>query len=235
MQLSVTYKDKLIPCKVILRKRKSITIKVDASGQVTVLAPVGTSKKVILEQVQGKAQWIVKQLDYFNNLRLQTQALTEKKGILYLGREYPLQLEIDPGRTNFEVKLEVDKIIVRTPVSDRSIIKEVLEAWYRKQAREQITERIACYEDRIARVPGRVCIKTQKCRWGSCSTLGNLNFNWRLVMAPARVIDYVVVHELCHLLELNHSRKFWDLVAQFIPEYKESKEWLKKNAVRMNW
>lgn len=235
MELSFRYENRLIQCKVILHQRKNITIKVDAGGQVTVLAPPGTSKKVIREQVQSKAGWIIKQIDYFNNLELKTLQYIEGELFLYLGCEYPLHLEMDPCLDTIEVRLDRDKLVVLTSTGNRGIIREVMEAWYRQQAREKIMERLACYENRIARVPGRITIKSQKCRWGSCSARGNLNFNWRIVMAPERVLDYVVVHELCHLIEFNHSRKFWSLVAQVIPDYKESQEWLKNNALKMNW
>jgi len=235
MQFSFKYENRLIQCKVILRNRKNITIRVDAGGQVTVLAPPGTSEKIIREQVESKARWILKQIDYFNYPAFAPRQFMEGEWFLYLGCEYHLHLEIDSSLTKMEVKLDRDRLVVLTPTANGGIIREALETWYRRQARKKIAERIACYEDRIARVPGRITIKSQKCRWGSCSARGNLNFNWRIVMAPERVVDYVVVHELCHLLELNHSRRFWALLAQVIPDYKEDKEWLQKNAMRMSW
>jgi hypothetical protein len=235
MQLLFKYENQLIQCQIILRKRKNITIKVDAGGQVTVLAPLGTSKRTIREQVESKARWILKQIEYFKSLAITPHQFKEGELFLYLGREYYLHLEPKPSLSQMEVRLDRDKLVLLIPSSHRGMVKEGLETWYRRQAREKITERIACYEDRIARVPGRIVIKSQKCRWGSCSARGNLNFNWRIIMAPERVVDYIVVHELCHLLELNHSRKFWALVAQIIPDYKENKEWLQKNGLRMNW
>ena len=80
-----------------------------------------------------------------------------------------------------------------------------------------------------ARAPGRIAIRDQKSRWGSCSRKGNLNFNWKLIMAPPPALDYVVIHELCHLHEFNHSPRFWQLVAAQMPEYESWKKWLKQH------
>jgi predicted metal-dependent hydrolase len=106
--------------------------------------------------------------------------------------------------------------------------------WYRKKAREQINERIKYYQPKVGVQPARITVKEQKKRWGSCSSRGNLNFNWRAVMAPSPVLDYIIVHELCHLKHHNHSREFWNLLASILPDYKNRREWLKKNGVRLN-
>jgi predicted metal-dependent hydrolase len=234
MDICFKYENREIKCHVIRRKRKNITIRVDAGGEVTVLAPPGTSQKVILQQVLKRAGWIVKQIDYFKSRAPEPHLFNEGELFLFLGREYPLYMVLEPRR-DIQVRLAPDKLTVLTPTADRGIIREKLESWYRQRAREIIYQRVEYYEDRIARVPGRIVIKSQKRRWGSCSTRGNLNFNWRIVMAPERVLDYVVVHELCHLCEMNHSPRFWHLVAQVIPDYKENKEWLQKNASRLIW
>ncbi|HBQ86147.1 MAG TPA: M48 family peptidase, partial [Syntrophomonas sp.] len=84
-------------------------------------------------------------------------------------------------------------------------------------------------QPQIPIVPNRVVIKEQKTRWGSCSSKHNLNYNFKTVMAPLPVLDYIVVHEMCHLVHLNHSREFWNLVESIIPEYRQHKEWLKMN------
>ncbi|MBI4423904.1 MAG: M48 family metallopeptidase [Elusimicrobia bacterium] len=99
----------------------------------------------------------------------------------------------------------------------------------RETARSLIEERAALWSERMAVAHGRIAIKDQRTLWGSCSAKGNLNFNWRLVFAPRDVLDYVVVHELAHLREMNHSRRFWDLVARFCPEHREHRRWLHEN------
>ncbi len=99
----------------------------------------------------------------------------------------------------------------------------------RAKAREIISSSVSYWSSRMGVRYGRIAIREQKTRWGSCSEKGNLNFNWRLVLAPPEIRDYVVIHELSHLAHLNHSREFWNKVAEFCPEYKTRRRWLKEN------
>ena len=92
-----------------------------------------------------------------------------------------------------------------------------------------IPQRVACYATRIGVTYGRITIRNQQTRWGSCSSKGNLNFNCLLMLAPAQVIDYVVVHELCHRIHMNHSAAFWNAVASHMPDYARWRKWLKDN------
>ena len=104
-----------------------------------------------------------------------------------------------------------------------------LEKRYRDAAREYIPKRVEYYHTLTGGSYEKITIRDQKTRWGSCSNNGTLSFNYRLMLAPPRVLDYVVVHELCHLTHMNHSREFWDMVASILPEYKEYRKWLKEN------
>ena len=104
-----------------------------------------------------------------------------------------------------------------------------LEAIYRKAAREYFPKRVSHYARMLGVTYGKISIRDQKTRWGSCSSEGNLSFNWRLILAPPDVLDYVVIHELCHRKEMNHSKEFWALVESLMPEYKERRKWLREN------
>lgn len=104
-----------------------------------------------------------------------------------------------------------------------------LEAIYRNAAREYFPKRVSHYAHMLGVTYGKISIRDQKTRWGSCSSEGNLSFNWRLILAPPDVLDYVVIHELCHRKEMNHSKEFWALVESLMPHYKECRKWLKKN------
>jgi predicted metal-dependent hydrolase len=106
-------------------------------------------------------------------------------------------------------------------------LRKQLASWYRQQATEAIMSRVMYYSEKVGVVYHTVRIKDQKTRWGSCSAKKNLNFSWRLIMAPPEVLDYVVVHELCHLIHLNHSPAFWQLVKNQLPDYSRHKRWLK--------
>ena len=106
--------------------------------------------------------------------------------------------------------------------------RHALEARYRQAARDYFPARVAYYEAIIGVTHGAITIRDQKTRWGSCSAKGNLNFNWRLMLAPPRILDYLVVHELCHRKEMNHSKAFWNAVEMVLPDYKELRKWLKQ-------
>ncbi|MBR1692006.1 MAG: M48 family metallopeptidase, partial [Lachnospiraceae bacterium] len=99
----------------------------------------------------------------------------------------------------------------------------------KKEARRQITQYVAHYAGLMQAPYGRIAIKEQKTCWGSCSSKRNLNFNWKLVLMPPEIMEYVVVHELAHLFEMNHSKAFWDIVGHYLPDYKVRRRWLKEN------
>ena len=104
-----------------------------------------------------------------------------------------------------------------------------LEVQYRKEARRRITERAAYFAEKMGVDYGRIAIKAAKTRWGSCSAQGNLNFHWKLVLMPPAILDYVVVHELAHRIEMNHSPRFWAQVERILPDYRERRRWIKEN------
>ena len=104
-----------------------------------------------------------------------------------------------------------------------------LEVQYRKEARRRITERAAYFAEKMGVDYGRIAIKAAKTRWGSCSARGNLNFHWKLILMPPAILDYVVVHELAHRIEMNHSPRFWTQVERILPDYRERRRWLKEN------
>lgn len=104
---------------------------------------------------------------------------------------------------------------------------------YIRIARDIFTQKTAYYAALMGVVYGRISIREQKTRWGSCSSTGNLNFNWRLIFAPEEVLDYVVVHELAHRREMNHSKAFYDIVAEIMPDYKKQRKWLKENGQKL--
>jgi predicted metal-dependent hydrolase len=107
------------------------------------------------------------------------------------------------------------------------MIRNALVRWYKRNAELKFREKVARYADIVGVDPADVGIKTFKSRWGSCSSKGRIDFNWKVIMAPNRIVDYVVVHELCHLKQHDHSPEFWKLVERVIPDYLECKVWLK--------
>ncbi|MCF2206376.1 M48 family metallopeptidase [Halobacterium salinarum] len=144
----------------------------------------------------------------------------------YLGDDHEIVVEPRPahGVGDGEIRL-------RQSTVDQSSLKRVLENFYRSRAREHLTDRTDALADSMNHTYDRIELRNQRTRWGSCSTNGVLSFNWRLVMAPPDVIDYVVVHELAHLRESGHNDRFWRLVEMEIPEYRELSDWLDTNSV----
>lgn len=119
------------------------------------------------------------------------------------------------------------KVIYLTPAETKRL--EILEKRYKNKARNQFETRVAYYHPMTGGNYTSITVRDQKSRWGSCSSRGTLSFNYRLIFAPAGVLDYVVVHELCHLTHMNHSKDFWNLVASVMPEYKLHRNWLKEH------
>jgi len=126
----------------------------------------------------------------------------------------------------------IEKQLSRLPPAQPRLTAEELSALYR-EARTDLQERVACYAPLMGVTWGKITIRSQKTRWGSCSSRGNLNFNCLLMLAPPRVRDYVVVHELCHRKEMNHSARFWHLVEEILPDWRQSRQWLRENGTAL--
>jgi len=128
-------------------------------------------------------------------------------------------------------RLSDDAFVFNTPTEDPAILKKLAEKWYRKEAEKIILQRVEKYRYKFKISPGNIKVKEQKRRWGTCTSKGNIYFNWRIIMAPLNVIDYVIVHEFSHLAYHNHSVKFWNYVGSIMPDYKERKKWLGENGL----
>jgi len=152
------------------------------------------------------------------------QLALERPRTAWLGGE-PIPIGRMNGRRS-TAHLSEGRLIVRGPASGTPA---ALERWYRREARRRLTERVSCQADRLCVEYHSVAVRDPKTRWGSCSSRGNLSFSWRLVLAPPEVLDYVVVHELLHLREPNHSGAFWRLVEAAMPGWQEHARWLREH------
>ena len=145
---------------------------------------------------------------------------------LYLGEWYPLEIdESDHGA--LPLRLSFGNFILNKDHVDEA--RDLFIEWYKREAREKIEGRVRYYSHRFHLFPKRIKITSARSRWGSCSRDNRLSFTWRIIMAPLVIIDYVLVHELAHIREKNHSRKFWTFLEAILPDYREHKVWLKKN------
>lgn len=236
MNLSFSYQNQIIEFKVIYRRRKTMSIRVEPPGRVSVVVPTGTKKALILETVNKKGHWIAQKLDACRSAELlNPDQLKNGSSIVYRGEKRLLNVIVDCSRKNSQINIMDKSIHIKTPDPAPEAIKGTLEACFRKLAREAITERISFYQPALSKKPNRVFIKAQRNRWGSCSSLGNLNFNWKIILLPPTVFDYIIVHEMCHLVHLNHSREFWNLVASILPNYKESCQLLRRQTQAQLW
>jgi hypothetical protein len=235
MILSFQHQDQTIECEVLYRKRKTIEIQIKESGTVRLLVPMGTTKKRIMEVLQLKTQWIVEKLAKVQRVnKLTTKVYTDGEQFLYLGNNYILKVKVDGNTKKPFVTLDNDQLLVTTDTAEASIIKKTLELWYREKAQELIGQRVAYYQQWLKIGPTEIKVKEQKKRWGSCTSAGKLLFNWRIVMAPLPIIDYLVVHEMCHLHQMNHSKNFWYLVGSVLPDYQARRNWLKEHGAKLD-
>lgn len=215
-------------------KARRLSISMDTDLTLRVTLPKRCSEGMAEKFIQEKRHWIFRS---YHSLRRKKEKSFEIKfedgaPILFLGEWYVLQIKVDPSLRS-SVELLDDEMVMSVPSS--SFIKSTLKRFYRSKAREVIADTVAHYADRLNLSYKRIAIRDQKTRWGSCSSAGNLNFSYRLVMAPLKVVDYVVVHELCHLKEMNHSKGFWVLVSKVLPDYKERKKWLVDNSLSLKF
>ncbi|MEM5788345.1 MAG: SprT family zinc-dependent metalloprotease [Syntrophobacteraceae bacterium] len=214
-------------------RRKTLSLCVYPDSRVIVAAPEGVSNKEIAGFVERKSDWVRKRLNLNRQKKEKMIAREFISGekLLYLGAEKTLEVR-DGQRAG--VLLEEDKIIVHLgtglPSASRApFVRRQLVTWYGNMASRKISERLRHFALVIGVTPVKVRIKSLRSRWGSCSSRGSINFAWNIILAPEPVLDYLVVHELCHMVHHNHSSEYWRLVASFIPDYIARRKWLREN------
>ena len=215
-------------------RKKSASIHLDGN-LVRVTVPKSLSDNRIRDLIQKRTLWIKTKLNQ------QSQRLVPKpkeyvsgETILYLGRNYRLKV-LRENKVSIKMKNGyLVATVLQNDTDPQKTIKSLLEDWYQKHAEMRLKEKTKRFSKLIGVVPKSIAVKNYKSRWGSCSSKAELTYNWRIILAPHHIVDYVVVHELCHLLEYNHSSKYWKHVERHIPNYKEKREWLRKCNASLN-
>ena len=209
--------------KIIRSKRRTIALVINKDATLEVRAPLNVSFDLIEEFVTKKRSWIEKKKDLVNKNRAHTlpKEFVDGERFMYEGNTYKLQLTDGEDVYLSEVLHFPKKLLPQA--------KQYLTYWYKNRALKKVIERANYYTNITKLQYKNIKITNAKNSWGSCSSKGSLNINWRLIMATPNVLDYIIVHELIHLVERNHSKLFWNKVRLIIPNYKEQKEWLKKN------
>lgn len=235
--MEIEYGTLKIKFKVEYKNKKTVSISVEPPTSILVVAPIGMSEEEIKDIVKSRGAWIVQKLFEFRNIEAKkvNREFVNGESFMYLGRNYSLQIHEDKSfRNPGEVKLFRGKFHVYVKEKSDDLIKAAMESWYREKTEEQVKKRIKYFQKFFSKSPTEIKVKEQKKRWASCTAKNELLFNWRCSMAKATAIDYIVVHEMCHMYYKNHSKEFWDLVASVMSDYEVRKEWLRNYGVRMN-
>lgn len=215
------------------KRKKTISIQIVNSSEVAVYAPYYAPLCEINRFVKKKQHWISKTLQKKSEITAQDKQFVKGELFYFLGRPYSLEVAFEPLE-NTKVALRNNRLHLNA-TENKGEIKHCLYIWYKKKALEFIGERLNYFRGKLGLPPCRLRITSARTRWGSCSHTNNLAFSFRLIMAPPQVIDYVVIHELMHLRQKNHSSSFWKLVAEVIPQYKRHRLWLKDNQLLFNF
>jgi predicted metal-dependent hydrolase len=199
-------------------RARRVRVAVDPERGVEVVLPQRAPKRAAAEAVRELRPWIERRLEEAEAARA---VIAARRGTVpYLGS--PLTLHPQPGRSR--VHRRGDDLFV--PSGDP---RPALERWYRRQAAKEIKPRLDHAAEALGTRYSTLTIRNQRTRWGSCSSTGAMSFNWRLLLAPEEVLDYVVWHEACHLVVLDHSPRFWALLNEHLPAHAEPKRWLRRH------
>lgn len=214
---------------VIFRKRRTLCIQIRPPGQLTIISPLGKSESEIRQAVQLKSKWVAKKLSEMKRYESfnKDRQFIDGEIFYYKGDEYTLQIVVNERYKRLQVHMKDSKLQVYTASTDSENIQYAIERWYKKHALDVILERVTHYQQYFSAQPAQIVVKKQKKRWGSCTAKHKLLFNFKCIMLPLCILDYIIVHEMCHMVHFNHSKEFWLHVERILPDYKQRKEWLK--------
>lgn len=230
-----TYLGETILFEIKYKNRTSIGIYIDSYGNVEVHAPKGTSDERIILLLEDKWNEIQQKIKEMKIRMLGPQGKVYEHGerFLYLGMSFPIQIHHDHQITKDYVEFKNDRLQIFVKQLDDEKIRQALRRFYYQQCKALVEKSIANYQSNFKVKPRSIRISDSQTTWGTCDSNLQLTFNWKLAMAPQKVIDYVVVHEMCHMIHLNHDRSFWRLVGKMMPNYKDQEEWLARSSWRM--
>lgn len=215
-------------------RTKSATITVE-EGKVCVVVPSQLEHERITKLLKDKNRWIKEKISLHHEAQPKsTKQFVSGESFSYLGRNYRLKVQ----QGNYQpIKLVNGRfaITLRAGKDNPDLIQDSLFSWYKQHAEIKLKEKSNRYAELIGVSFHSVGLKNYKSRWGSCTVDGDITFNWKVIMAPNRIVDYVVIHELCHLIHHDHSPKFWREVERVMPDYDECKEWLKQYGANLEF
>lgn len=216
----------LDPRNIYRSKRRSLALFVDLNGNLIVKAPERLAENKIFDFVKSKEAWIksrqhqIRQNSYIN------RNVVTHNSFLFLGQEH---VPVISQRAK-QVTRQDGVLLIPTKYQGEQVLKKI-EKWFKQQSEVVFSERVRYFANRLNMQPSEVAINNNKTRWGSCDSKRRINLNWRAVMLPPNLFDYIVVHEFCHLLEFNHTKNFWNIVETILPDWRV----LRKHLKQMNW
>ena len=216
--------------------RQTTDIVIERDGQITVRPPLRMTPEQVDQTVLSKRTWIYRNLAEWRELNA-ARVLREwvnGESFRYLGSSYRLLLvkKQDEPLMLKDGRFHLLRSVIES--DDKDAAQNAFESLYAEKGRDRITRRVAFFSRKVGVVPGKVLIKNLGYRWASCLKNGDLHFHWKCMMAPATVIDYIVVHELCHLHHRDHSADFWNEVDKVMPDHRERKEWLRVRGAELD-
>ncbi len=235
-----------IPYRLLRRRgRRRLTLKVEPREGLIVLAPARCPLKEIDAFLAREHDWLRLSLAELAEWEAEhpERRFVNGETLWLLGEDWALEVEERQGMAratvaSFSNPTGPGRIRLRLPAGlpepervERA--RATLDRWYRRLARQLLEERVHYWEERIGKHCTGISVRDNRSRWGSCTSTGRLSFTWKIIMAPPEVVDYLVVHELCHLRHLDHSQEFWDCVALQIPDWKKHRQWLRKEGVAL--
>jgi predicted metal-dependent hydrolase len=208
------------------QRTRGIRLEIRSETGLTVVVPMKYTQQQVLDILRQKARWIFKHLPASKPVQMPlfTQELSQGDRLFFLGR--PLAIAVNTGKSATPSAVLHGNTLTVSPGARKGAIPKILEKWYRQQAAIVFKQKADSFKEDMGLRYNSIYIRGQKTRWGSCSPAGNLTLNWKLLMAPEVIVDYVVIHELAHLKHMNHSKKFWDLLGQYCPDWKRHRKWL---------
>lgn len=227
-----------IDYQVVRSRRMTADIVIERDGRVWVRAPTRTTDSEIAGIVQAKRRWIYRNLAEWRDLNA-TRVLREYRngeGFLYLGRSYRLLLVPADEQTE-PLILKNGRFQLRRNLAEDGGIdaaRAAFRAFYTTRGLERLGERVRYFAPKVGTRLGRICVRELGHRWASYAPDGSVAFHWKCTMAPFQIIDYIVVHELCHCHHLDHTDAFWNEVDKVLPRYREQKEWLRKHGASLD-
>lgn len=218
------------------RRKKTVAVTVDPAGDVLLVAPEHFTTSRLDAVVRRKAAWIVQRLRHVeaHDPPPSPREFVSGESVLYLGRHYRLKVH---SQETGDAKLRGGWLHVPAPAvgGQTANVRAALVAWLRRHAAERLPERVAAWRAKAGVAMPRVVIADQQKRWGSCDRNGAIRLNWRIIQAPMRLVDYVVVHELVHLRHRGHGRDYWQALGRVMPDYERRREDLRQRGVGLAW